>query len=155
VGQKGAPNLGVWITGFLCHQGGNSQSPCSGTPKSEKAFLPLCAWQKLHGNWSPDPISGFMIWASGLSVQAIEFSGKGMAFLPASSHSHNLVSIRGRKANTWRGNNYQWTHLTWKQMVPLFLLRIRCSPTKLDSHPMKFSLEGHPPPVKDIKREIF
>jgi hypothetical protein len=61
---------------FLCYQGGNSQFPCSGTPRCEKAFLSLCTWQKPHGNWSPDPISGLMTWAGGLSLQAIGFRGK-------------------------------------------------------------------------------
>jgi hypothetical protein len=48
-----------------------------------------------------------MTLAGGLSLQAVGFNGKGMASLPASSCSHSLAGIRGRKANTGRGDNCQ------------------------------------------------
>jgi hypothetical protein len=45
--------------------------------------------------------------AGGLSLQEIGFNDKGMASLPASSHSHSFAGIRGSKTNTGRGDNCQ------------------------------------------------
>jgi transposase InsO family protein len=39
----------------------------------------------------------------------------------------------------------QETHPTWRQVMPLVLLRVRCSPpNRLGSCPMRFSIEDHP-----------
>jgi hypothetical protein len=115
----------------------------------------------VHKNWhdhdhgSPDPIPGLMASAGDSSLQASGFSDKGMAFLPVSSLSHHLAGIRGRKAYTGRRDNCQGTHLTWKQILPLALLRIRCSPTKQTGFSPYEILFGRPfPLVKSMKGDL-
>jgi hypothetical protein len=49
----------------------------------------------------------------------------------------------------------QETHLTWKQVLPLVLLRVRCSPTKQTGFSPYEILYGRPPPlIKDIKGDL-
>jgi hypothetical protein len=79
--------------------------PCSWTPRCEKAFLPLCTWEKRHDDWSPDPIPRLMTSANGLSLQRVGFSGKGMVSLLASSRSHSLPGVRGSEVNTGKESN--------------------------------------------------
>jgi hypothetical protein len=49
----------------------------------------------------------------------------------------------------------QETHLTWEQVLPLVLLRVRCSPTKQTGFSPYEILYGSPPPlIKDIKGDL-
>jgi hypothetical protein len=49
----------------------------------------------------------------------------------------------------------QETHLTCKQILPLALLRIRCSPTKQTGFsPYEILYRRPPPPVKDIEGNL-
>jgi hypothetical protein len=49
----------------------------------------------------------------------------------------------------------QETHLTWEQILPLVLLRVRCSPTKQSGFSPYEILYGRPPPlIKDIKGDL-
>jgi hypothetical protein len=108
-----------------------------------------------HGYWSPDPILGLMASAGGLSLQAVGFSGKGMASLPESPHNHSLAYVTGRKANMGRGGSYQETHLTWKLILRLALLMIRCSPNKQTGFlPYEVLFRRPPSPVKGINRDL-
>jgi hypothetical protein len=49
----------------------------------------------------------------------------------------------------------QETHLTWEQVLPLVLLRVRCSPTKQTGFSPYEILYGSPSPlIKDIKGDL-
>jgi hypothetical protein len=49
----------------------------------------------------------------------------------------------------------QETHLTWKQVLPLVLLRVRCSPTKQTGFSPYEILYGRPPSlIKDVKGDL-
>jgi hypothetical protein len=49
----------------------------------------------------------------------------------------------------------QETHLTWKQVLPLVLLRVRCSPTKQTGFLPYEILYGRPLPlIKDVKGDL-
>jgi transposase InsO family protein len=49
----------------------------------------------------------------------------------------------------------QETHLTWEQVLPLVLLRVRCSPTKQTGFlPYEFLCRRPPPLIKDIKGDL-
>jgi hypothetical protein len=48
----------------------------------------------------------------------------------------------------------QETHLTWKQILPLALLRVKCSPTKKTGFlPYEILFRRPPPLKKHIKRD--
>jgi hypothetical protein len=74
-------------------------APALGLPEVRTPFF-LYVHEKWHSNWSPDPIPRLMALACGLFLQTLGFSGKGIASLLASSCSHSLAGIRGRKVNT-------------------------------------------------------
>jgi hypothetical protein len=49
----------------------------------------------------------------------------------------------------------QQIHLTWEQVLPLVLLRVRCRPTKQTGFSPYEILYGRPPPlIKDIKGDL-
>jgi hypothetical protein len=49
----------------------------------------------------------------------------------------------------------QETHLTWEQIFPLILLRVRCSPTKQTGFsPYDILYRRLPPLIKDIKGDL-
>jgi hypothetical protein len=68
--------------------------------------------------------------ADGLSLQAVRFSGKGMASLPMSYCCHSLADIRGRKANTGRGDNCQGPKLSCDLILEAHALALGMSAQK-------------------------
>jgi hypothetical protein len=73
-------------------------APALGLPDVRKPFF-------LYLHERCNMAIGVLIQYLGSSFQVIGLSGNGMTSLPVRSHSHSLASIRGRKANTERGNN--------------------------------------------------
>jgi transposase InsO family protein len=74
------------------------------------------------------------------------------AYRPQSS---GKVERKNRTLKTQMSKLCQETHLTWEQVLPLVLLRIRCSPTKHIGFSPYEILFGRPPPlVKGIKGDL-